>query len=212
MKQIIEKNISAVRSIKSICLPCFTSKPTSTDSNTQKGDLISIGTLESRKNQAYFLRVLSEAKKKGFQYSLTLVGDGPSRHSLEILSKELGVDKQLTFLGYQKNGAQFLKNHKVYVHSALIENLPIALLEALACNLPILAAPTGGIPEIVSNGREGFYWSLDNPEEGAELLIRLLEDKDLYKKMSKATELKYLERFETCKVVDQLVPFLCGNE
>jgi glycosyltransferase involved in cell wall biosynthesis len=77
----------------------------------------------------------------------------------------------------------------------------------LVSNLPIIAAPTGGIPEIVSEGEEGFYWPLDNPEKGAQVLTCLLENQDLYKKMSKATELKYLNKFETGKVVNQLLSF-----
>jgi glycosyltransferase involved in cell wall biosynthesis len=210
MKNIIETNVPGAKHIKSICLPCFTSRPIFNNSNEYKGDMISIGTLESRKNQEYFLHVLAYAKKKGHTYTLTLVGDGPSRQSLEVLSRKLGVDKQITFLGYQQNGSQFLKNHRIYVHGALIENLPISLLEALAANLPIIAAPTGGIPEIVSEGEEGFYWPLDNPEKGAEVLSCLLENGELYKKMSKAAELKYLSKFESAKVVNQLTSFLCA--
>jgi glycosyltransferase involved in cell wall biosynthesis len=210
MKQILETNIPSVRSVKAICLPCFTNRPKYDASNELQGDLINIGTLESRKNQAYFFYVLAKCKEKGYTYSLTLIGDGPDKEKLVTLSRQFGLEKQITFLGFQHNASRFLKNHKVYVHSALIENLPIALLEALAGNLPILAAPTGGISEIVSDGIEGFHWPLEDAEIGAELLISLMENKELYSKVARATEKKYISHFATEKVSQQLLSFFAN--
>lgn len=208
MKETIEKSIPQAKSIQSVFLPCFTDKPQSAGSKYPKRDLINIGTLESRKNQIYLLRILACAKKKGHPYSLTLVGEGPERGNLENLAQSLGISDQVAFLGYQKNAAQLLGNHRIYVHSAFIENLPIALLEALSHNLPIVAGAVGGIPEIFDDGVEGFYWPLDDPETAAEILIRLIESQEIYHSVVQATRRRFYNQFHTDKVASQVVLFL----
>jgi glycosyltransferase involved in cell wall biosynthesis len=144
---------------------------------------------------------------KGQVYSLTLVGDGPERQSLEQQARKLGIESQVHFLGYQPKGSAFIPGHKAYLHSALIENLPISLLEAQSCGLPIIAAAVGGIPEIIGDGREGFFWPLDNPETGAQRLIELMTNPSLYESMTEAATVRFKNKFETKAVVRQLVAF-----
>jgi len=211
MKETIEKNISKSTKLKSIVSPNFIFTPKPLDSNNIEGDLISIGTLEYRKNQSYLLRVLSEAKKMGRSYSLTLIGEGPDRRTLEALAQSLDVARQVKFLGFQKNAAQFLYTHRLYVHSSLIDNLPIALIEALACKLPILAGAVGGIPEMFSDGVEGFYWSLDDPAAGAKKLIALMEDTETYNKMAEAAKARFSANFQSSVVANRLLSFLCNQ-
>jgi glycosyltransferase involved in cell wall biosynthesis len=190
MKNTIEADIPAAKSCPSICLPYFVEEPVTNNNTNFHRDLINIGTLETRKNQSFLLHVLASAKRKGFSYSLSLVGDGPDRRKLENLSRQLKIENQVTFLGYQKNAARFLHNHSVYVHSALMDNLPVALHEALAYNLPICAGPVGGIPEIFMNEKEGFYWPLEDPNSAADLLIRLMENVNTYQQMAIASKLR----------------------
>jgi glycosyltransferase involved in cell wall biosynthesis len=112
------------------------------------------------------------------------------------------------FLGFQGNAARLLSGHRAYVHSALIENLPIVLIEALASGMPVLAAPVGGIPEVFDDGREGCYWPLDDPAEGASRLIALLEDTARYSAMSVAAVHRFEQHFETSVVASRLLDFL----
>jgi glycosyltransferase involved in cell wall biosynthesis len=112
------------------------------------GDLVSIGTLEPRKNQAYLLRVLAAINAQGRAYTLSLVGQGPDRKQLKDLARELGVAHQVRFLGYRGKAAHLLAGYRAYVHAATMENLSVTVIEALASELPVFAAPVGGIPEI----------------------------------------------------------------
>ena len=208
MKETIEKNISESTKLKSILLPNFIANPETLNSTNIKGDLISIGTLEPRKNQSYLLQVLSETKKMGKSYSLTLIGEGPDRRALEALALSLDVARQVKFLGFQKNAAQFLYTHRVYVYSSLLDNLPIVLIEALSCKLPIIAGAVGGIPEIFSEGVEGFYWPLNDPAAGAKKLITLMEDTKTYNAMAEAAKMKFSANFESSVVASRLLSFL----
>lgn len=211
VREAVAGAIPAVRPVRSLTLPNFVVPAARKDSRDTQNDLISIGTLEARKNQAFLLRVLAEAKGLGKTLGLTIIGDGPDRTQLETIAEALGIRAQVTFLGYQKDARAFLAGHRVFVHGALVENMPLVLIEALASGLPICAAPVGGVPEVFADGKEGLYWDLNDPVAGAGKLIRLLEDRNLYSQMSIAARNRFDEQFEASKVAGRLLGFLLGT-
>lgn len=160
-----------------------------------RADIISIGTLEPRKNQGYLLHVLAEARRLGYRYRLTLVGDGPSRVEWEALAVQLGIGDQVEFLGYVAGASSLLPAHRVYAHAAQMESFGIVLLEAMACGLPVFAFPAGGIPEVFTNGVEGVAWPLNDAALCAKKLIATLENQDTLERMSRAARLRYETHF-----------------
>lgn len=177
-----------------------------------RADIISIGTLEPRKNQGYLLHVLAEAKRLGHRYSLTLAGDGPSRKEWESLAERLGIADQVEFLGYVSGASRFLPGHRVYAHAALMENLPITLLEALSCGLPVFAPSVGGIPEIFDDGVEGNLWPLDNATACAQKLIALLDNSGALKTMSCAARQRYVAQFSPAVLGQRWMNVLIGSD
>jgi len=169
------------------------------DSREQKteskihGDLITIGTLEKRKNQAFILKVLANAHSRGHRYRLTVIGDGPDRASLEQLAAELNLGSSITFLGFQANAVQYMPGHRIYVQASLMESFGITLIEALSHSLPILAPAVGGIPDILVDGEQGYFWPLDNVDIAANKLCEVLENEVLYAQLSSQAR----ARFET---------------
>jgi len=208
MQQELEERIPAIAKVKSASIPLFTSSSQIADGEKAAGDIISIGTLEPRKNQSYLLRVLAEARSKGFIYSLTLVGDGPDRSRLVDLANELGLQDQVRFLGFQPNAASYVARHRVYAHSAVMEGFGLVLIESMAQGKPLLAAPVGGIPEVFADGVEGAYWHMDEPEEGAEKLIGLLEDPEAYQRAARAAKERFEQHFSPPMVVSRLIDYL----
>lgn len=159
------------------------------------GDMIAIGTLEARKNQGFLLRVLAECNAMGKRYSLTVVGDGPDRATLEQQVDKLGLGGQVLFLGYQPDAARLIPGHKAFVHAARMESQGIVLLEALRAAVPVFAAPVGGIPEVFNDGQEGHYLNLDDPRDAAEKLISIIEDTREWQRMSLLAQATYTSRF-----------------
>jgi glycosyltransferase involved in cell wall biosynthesis len=208
MRCLLENRIPALAHLPKATIPNFCD-PVSTQAPIalEDVDLINIGTLEPRKNQQFLIQVLAEAARKGSRYTLALVGDGPDRGALQILAQQMGVSRQVRFLGYQRNAAQLLKSAKIYVHSATIDNSPIVLLEAMAAGLPVLASAVGGIPEILEDERQGFFWP-DDKVAAADLLIRLIEDKALHSKFATQARLRYESKFRTDRVAERLLTFL----
>ena len=174
-------------------------------------DLITIGSLEPRKNHEFLLRVLAEARRRGRVYSLTLVGSGEDGEKLEALARGLGIDAQTVFLGRQQDAASLISAHKLLVHSALIENLPIALIESLAAGVPILAPAVGGIPEIFDDGIEGRFWPLTNVDASASILIQLMEDKAMRMRMAHAARERYRSSFESAHVFKSISDVVYGT-
>ncbi len=165
-------------------------------------DLIAVGTVEPRKNQGFLLDVLAACRQRGRRYTLTIVGDGPDREALTRRASELGLDDQVAFLHNQPHAARLMPSHRVLVHAALMENLPLVLVEALAAGRPAMVGAVGGIPEVVRHDVEGLHWPLDSPERAANQLVGLLESPAQWSRMSRAAR----QRYEECFAPHMLVP------
>jgi glycosyltransferase involved in cell wall biosynthesis len=159
-------------------------------------DMISIGTLEPRKNQEFLLQVLAKTNSMGISYTLTIVGDGPDMVRLNELTKKLGLVNQVKFLGFQSNAARLIPKHRVLVHAATIENMPITIIEAISLGIPVLAPAVGGITEIFTHAVEGYYWPLDDIDNAADLLVKILSDTETYKLFSQAALARYKTKFD----------------
>lgn len=173
-------------------------------------DLVCIGTLEPRKNQGFLLEVLAEVRGRGRELSLTLVGDGPDRGTLTRRAQELGLANQVHFEGFSPQGRLYIPGHRLYVHAALMENLPVVLLEALSAGVPVLAARVGGIPEIFEDGVQGRFWPLDDVQRASDVLMALLDDPSGLADMSKAALQRFEDRFEVEAVAGRLHDYLRG--
>jgi glycosyltransferase involved in cell wall biosynthesis len=211
MRKTLVARLPSLHRIDATVIPNFP-KPTSTRPIAPRmtGDLIAIGTLEPRKNQAFLLRVLGEANAAGKRYRLTLVGDGPSRSDLEALATSLGVRDQVTFAGYAPDASDLIPGHRAFVHAARSENFGIVFLEAMQHGVPSFAGPVGGIPEVFEDGVEGRYWPLDDPRRASAILIEVLESESRHAAMSVAARRRYQRDFSSDVLGPRWLEAICG--
>ncbi len=211
MLEQIATRIPAARSVPTWCIPnCVDDIGTPAPVPLQ-GDLLTIGTLEPRKNQEFLLHVLAECHRAGHRYRLAIVGGGPSRSRLQGLARELGLAEHVHFLGEVAGAAVLIPGYRAYVHSARLENLPITLIEALAAGRPLFAPPVGGVPEVFADGVEGRYWELGDPRGAARLLVAVLEDPPLYERLSRAARARYESHFTPGRIVPKLLQAIFGG-
>ncbi|TFW36313.1 glycosyltransferase family 4 protein [Massilia horti] len=205
MRNKVLQRLPVAARVPNIVLPNFARAPAKagTAAPSLAGDMIAIGTLEPRKNQAFLLQVLARCNAMGWPYTLTLVGDGPDRPRLEALARQLGVERQVTFAGFRDNAAALIPQHRILVHAARVESFGIVLIEALAAGRPILAPAVGGITEIFRQGVEGYYWPLDNVSQAASILVQTLTDAPAYQRLSRAATLRYHDRFDSRRLAGQ---------
>jgi len=128
---------------------------------------------------------------------LRLAGTGPQEDEYRRLASTLGIDGAVHFLGPVPRArlpALLCESH-VFVLPSRYENLPLGILEAMACARPVVAAHVGGVGEMVKDGVEGFLVPPEDPHALALALRRLLEDRPLRRRMGEAGRARVLGRF-----------------
>jgi glycosyltransferase involved in cell wall biosynthesis len=134
-----------------------------------------VGRLAPEKGIDDLLRAFA-AVRSGMDASLLIAGDGPDRMKLEALAAELGIGDAVEFAGYTANVAEALARMDVFVLPSRSEGIPLALLEAMAAGLPVVAARVGGVPEVVADGETGVLVPPGDPPALAAAMADLLSD------------------------------------
>lgn len=121
--------------------------------------LLSIGEINKNKNH----KVMIKALKKLDDYYYVICGRGPLTEEHKALAKELGVDGRLIMPGYRDDAADFYHMADVFIHPSYREGLPVAVMEALASGLPVIATRIRGSADLVEDGVNGFL--VDDPSD-----------------------------------------------
>ena len=131
-----------------------------------------------------------------------LTGKGPLEKHLKKLTHELGINKNFSFVGYvsQEKLLKYYQDASIYVLPSYYEGLPTVVLEAMSCELPVVATPVGGIPEVIQNGKTGFLVPPRNPKKLADTILKLLENGDLRKQIG-INERKHVRKYFDWNVI-----------
>lgn len=133
-----------------------------------------VGHLRSVKNHQLLVESLPKVKHNGQRLRVCLVGDGPERQRLEQLSRKLGIGGMVKFCGTQENIPSILNAMDVYVLPSLSEGLSNSLLEAMSCQLPVVASAVGGNVEVVEPGVSGMLFESGNSHHLASVLTEMV--------------------------------------
>jgi glycosyltransferase involved in cell wall biosynthesis len=175
------------------------------------GDLVTIGNLDLVKNHRFMLEVLAEARRAGRSLTLDVFGEGPCRKDLLRQARSLDLEEQVRFRGFRRDVRDFLPGYRAYIHASYSESLPLAIIEAMAAGLPIVAGDIGGISELVDDGVEARFWSLDDPAQAAATLIDLLDCEPVRLKAARAARERFHRDLDADVVGPQLMSFLFGT-
>lgn len=138
--------------------------------------LINVSLHVERKGLDVLLRAFATVVKQHPELALELVGEGPQTVELHQLAEELGVADRVTFSGSAPPDlvAEALRRSHLFVFPSLGENMPLAVLEALSCGLPVAATDVGGIPEAVGE-ENGTLAAAGDPDAFAAALMDVLD-------------------------------------
>ncbi|VAX12936.1 hypothetical protein MNBD_GAMMA24-1052 [hydrothermal vent metagenome] len=140
-------------------------------------NLLSIGSLIPRKGMLHILEALAGLAKE-HPFILRLAGDGPLREQLEKKARELGIEKQVEFLGSvdAEKIPALLKQAHVFVLASHWEGRPNAVLEAMAAGLPVIASDIDGVNELVVEGQTGLLFRDGDSDALRECIERIMAD------------------------------------
>lgn len=130
-----------------------------------------LGRLVEQKGVDTLIRSISLLNKKGVSCHLYIGGTGPLMDELQKLTKDLGIQDSVSFLGNVSDKDAFFKMTDIFVLPSRYEGFPLVLLEAGMYQMPVVATEVSGTPEIIKNNETGFLVKKDNPEQLASALL-----------------------------------------
>lgn len=138
--------------------------------------VLTVGALAERKGHSTLLQAAAHLQQNGVRLRYLLCGDGPLRTTLENEAHTLGLAETVHFLGFCSDIVHYLAVADVFVHVPLWEGLGVAVIEALAAGLPVVASQVGGIPELVEDGRTGLLVPPQEPNALATAIKRMIHN------------------------------------
>lgn len=124
-----------------------------------------------------------------------IIGDGPLREELERRTEQLGITRNVLFLGTVLDFEPYLQALDLFVLTSLTESTPLALLHALACGLPVVSTAVGDIPSIIRDGVDGILVPSDDVTALTKAMIQLINDQEQRKRIGHAGRQTAEQRF-----------------
>ncbi|HET8675449.1 MAG TPA: N-acetyl-alpha-D-glucosaminyl L-malate synthase BshA [Blastocatellia bacterium] len=136
---------------------------------------------------------------------LVMCGDGPERDDAEILAERLGVAQCVEFVGKQPQSQirDYLSVADLLLLPSLTESFGLAALEAMACQVPVIATRVGGLPEVVEDGECGYLLGVGDVQGMADRAIEILSDAGLGERLGRRGREIAVSRFTTEKIIPQ---------
>jgi len=138
---------------------------------------------------------------------LVMVGDGSERTNVEHRARCLNVYDKCVFVGKQPKIVDYLACADVLLLPSEQESFGLAALEAMACEVPVIASRVGGIPEVVTDGETGYLSEVGDLEKMAADAAHLLNDSALRREMGKRARESAVARYRTDLVIPQYLSF-----
>jgi len=147
-------------------------------------------------------RVLRQTKAR-----LVMVGDGSERTNAEHRARCLGIYEACSFVGKQPKIVDYLSAADVLLLPSEQESFGLAALEAMACEVPVIASRVGGIPEVVTDGETGFLSEVGDVEKMSADAARLVADQALRREMGRRARESALSRYSTDSIIPRYINF-----
>jgi N-acetyl-alpha-D-glucosaminyl L-malate synthase BshA len=126
---------------------------------------------------------------------LVMIGDGPDRGAAEHLVRKKKLTRDVHFLGKQDRVYQFLSQADLFLLPSDIESFGLAALEAMACEVPVVATDVGGLPEVVEHGVDGYLFTPREVEIAGRYALEILSQADRGRAMGKAARVNAKKKY-----------------
>lgn len=163
-----------------------------------------VGRLSPEKGPEVFVRAALLLQSRCPQAHAVMVGEGPMAAEMAALAGQLGLQRSLHFLGLRQDMPAVCNELDVLVSSSHSEAMPLALMEAMASGLPVVATRVGGVPDMVEHGESGWLVSPGDFNDIANRCAGLLADPALRQRMGGRARQRTVERFDLGDCVERV--------
>jgi len=164
----------------------------------------SVGSLCREKGHAYLIRAFARVRSRLPDACLLLVGSGPDAALLARVAVECGCADAVHFAGERADVAEYIQAMDVFAFPTLTEGFGLALAEAMACGVPVVASAVGGVPELVRDGVSGLLVPPADPDALAAAILRILEAPELAKRLSTVNLRDFADNFSVVRMTSQV--------
>ncbi|MEP6920082.1 MAG: N-acetyl-alpha-D-glucosaminyl L-malate synthase BshA [bacterium] len=169
--------------------------------------LVHVSNFRPVKRPVDCVEIFASVLQQGIAARLVMVGDGSERMNAEHRADCLGISDKCSFVGKKPNIVDYLSVAAVLLLPSEQESFGLAALEAMACEVPVVASRVGGLSEVVTDGETGYLREVGDVEQMAEAAARLLTDEALRTAMGTRARESALSRYSTDIVIPQYIKF-----
>jgi glycosyltransferase involved in cell wall biosynthesis len=171
----------------------------------ERPTILSIGRLTREKGHRVLLEAMARVVQAVPSARLRVCGIGEEEARLKKFAEAGGISSQVAFVGFVPDPRTELASADVFAMPSLSEGLGVAVLEAMAMGVPVVATDAGGLPEAVAHGESGLVVPAGHAEALAEALVSLLRDPARRREMGRRGRERVLAYYDKPKVVDRIV-------
>jgi len=166
------------------------------------------GRFVKQKNHKFLIDLAQALTKKNITFKILLAGNGKLKQEIIDYAKEKNVEDKIIFTGFIENIKHFMHSIDLYILPSLWEGFGYVLVEAMACNKPVIAFNLSSNPEIIENNKTGFLVEKNNIEETVQKIELLIKNKELRKELGKNGHKRVCELFSiehTIKNIQEII-------
>lgn len=169
----------------------------------RRGKIVSVGSLDARKGHDLLIRAVEKLVREGFDVCLEVAGIGLEKRRLSELAERLGVADRVKLSGpaHPRRVKELLGEAQIFALACRVDEngardgVPVALMEAMAMEVPCVSTRVSGIPELIEDGVTGRLVEPDAPDALADALRELMEDEEYAERLAKAGREKVAREF-----------------
>ncbi|MCY4223437.1 MAG: N-acetyl-alpha-D-glucosaminyl L-malate synthase BshA [Bacteroidetes bacterium] len=163
--------------------------------------IVHVSNFRRVKNVSHVVETFHRILQVGVSAKLLLVGDGPDRSNVEQLSRDLGIQDNVRFLGKQDPIQEILSISDLFLLTSGSEAFGLAPLEAMACNVPVICSNIGGLPELIEGSGAGYLCPVGDIDAFATSSIEILTNRQLHAQMSNQAREYVVRNYDTETIV-----------
>jgi L-malate glycosyltransferase len=158
-----------------------------------------VGRVVSGKGMDFYLRAARIVLERGRDVRFLMIGarsvDKNYQSEVEMLARQLQLDHRVIFTGQRQDVPDILREVDIVVHPSLTEGLSNVILEAMAAGIPVVATRVGGNPELVEDGRTGLLVPVENADDIADAVCRLIDQPEMARGFGERARRRVIDEF-----------------